>query len=91
MAVEALTGHLEVLGESGDAIPPPSPLSALAVPSGMRVALVACGPQEDSPPVRISLSINKRLLRDIDAASKREGMTRSGFLASAARNMLARL
>jgi len=91
MAMDALNGHLEVLLESGDQVPPPSPLSALDVPAGARVALVPSGRLEDSPPVRINVSINKRLLQDVDTAARREGLTRSGFLAAAARDMLARL
>lgn len=91
MAMDALAGHLEVLREDGDEIPAATPLSALAVPSGARVALVPCPVGVVSPPVRISVSINKRLLDDVDAAAKREGMTRSGLLAAAARDLLARL
>ncbi|WP_428558588.1 MAG: type II toxin-antitoxin system HicB family antitoxin [Solidesulfovibrio sp. DCME] len=90
-ASDALTGHLEVLREDGEEIPVPSALAALDAPSGVRVALVPSGPLEESPPVRINVSINKRLLQDVDAAARKEGMTRSGFLASAARAFLASL
>ena len=48
-------------------------------------------PMREEAPVRINISINKRLLRDVDVAAKREGMTRSGLLAAAARSMLAQL
>ena len=86
-AIDALSGHIHTLHELGRDVPGPSALSALDVPSGMRVALVP-GPTEETPPVRINISINKALLRDVDAAAKRDGMTRSGFLSAAARTVL---
>jgi len=91
MAIDALSGHVHTLQDLGREVPAPSSLSALDVPSGVRVALVPSGALEDSPPVRVNISINKRLLQDVDAAAKREGMTRSGLLAAAARNMLTQL
>jgi hypothetical protein len=39
----------------------------------------------DDPPMRVNISIGERLLRRIDAAAQKSGMTRSGFLAQAAR------
>ena len=39
----------------------------------------------DDPPTRVNISIGERLLRRIDAAAQKSGMTRSGFLAQAAR------
>ena len=39
----------------------------------------------DDPPTRVNISIGERLLRRIDAAAQKAGMTRSGFLALAAR------
>ncbi|OLN31311.1 Phage-related protein [Desulfovibrio sp. DV] len=90
MAVDALSGHIHTLRDLDREVPPPSPLAALAIPSGARVALVP-GPASETPPVRISVSINQGLLRDVDAAAKREGMTRSGFLAAAARTMLSQI
>lgn len=90
MAVDALSGHIHTLRELDKEVPPPSLLSILSVPAGVHVALVP-GPADETPPVRINVSINKKLLREIDAGAEREGMTRSGFLAAAARERLARL
>jgi len=87
MALDALSGHIHTLRDMGREIPAPSLLSALQPPTGVRVALVP-GPAEETPPVRINISINQQLLRDVDACAKREGMTRSGFLATAAKQML---
>lgn len=44
MAADALSGHLLVLHECGDAVPPPSPLSALTVPPHVRVTLIPSEP-----------------------------------------------
>lgn len=89
-AVDALSGHIHTLRDLNREVPAPSPLSTLHASAGVRVALVP-GPVDETPPVRINVSINKALLRDVDAAAKREGMTRSGFLAAAARSMLTHL
>ena len=90
LAIDALAGHILALRDLDRAVPPPSPLSALAVPHGAVTALVP-GPLEDAPPVRVNVSINKALLREVDACAKREGMTRSGFLAAAARSLISDL
>ncbi len=90
MAMDALSGHIHTLQDLKREVPAPSSLSDVEVPSGAHAALVP-GPAEDTPPVRINISINKGLLRDVDACARREGMTRSGFLAAAARSMLAKL
>ena len=89
-ALDALSGHILALRDLGRDVPPPSPLSVLAVPENARAALVP-GPEEEAPPVRINVSINKTLLREVDAHAKREGMTRSGFLAAAARSLISTL
>ncbi len=39
-------------------------------------------------PVRINVSIDRGLLKRIDDAASRRGMTRSGFLAESARKLL---
>ena len=45
-------------------------------------------PEIDLTPVRISVSIAKSTLEEIDAKAVRLGMTRSGFLAMAAQKMM---
>ncbi|QLA16008.1 type II toxin-antitoxin system HicB family antitoxin [Desulfolutivibrio sulfoxidireducens] len=90
MAIDALGGHIATLRDLGRDVPQPTPLSRLTVPQGLRVALVP-GPIDGEPPVRINISINKGLLREVDACAKREGMTRSGFLASAAKSKIVHL
>ncbi|MHC1712308.1 MAG: type II toxin-antitoxin system HicB family antitoxin [Solidesulfovibrio sp.] len=90
MAIDALSGHIHALRDLGREAPKPSAIASLEVPPGARVALVP-GPAEESPPIRINISINKDLLRDVDSFAKREGMTRSGFLAAAAKSMMTKL
>ncbi len=51
------------------------------------VAMVPAQPHGRA--VRINISIDQRLLRQIDAAAETQGMTRSRWLAVTARNRLA--
>jgi hypothetical protein len=44
---------------------------------------------EDSRAVKTNISLDRGLLDAIDAAARRSGLTRSGFLASAAREKIA--
>lgn len=92
LAADALAGHLLVLVKCGDKAPNPSPLSSLNVPAGGRAALVPVRTKDyEAAPVRISVSIGSKLLAEIDECAKREGMTRSGFLAAGARRLLRHL
>lgn len=90
LAIDVLRGHIHALRDLEREEPKPSTITSLEVPEGACVALVP-GPPEESPPVRINISINKDLLRNVDASARREGMTRSGFLAAAAKNMMLQL
>jgi predicted RNase H-like HicB family nuclease len=92
MAMDAMDGYLGLLRSNGEDVPVPSPLSGVAVPPGGFLALVPVPENDPEPtPVRISVSINQKLLTDIDRRAKREGMTRSGFLAAGARQLLRQL
>jgi predicted RNase H-like HicB family nuclease len=88
-AAEALALHLEGMAEEGYPIPEPSELDALPPPeSGEAMRLLVPG---DIPgrAVRANLSLEEGLLARIDAAAAARGMTRSAFVAEAARRMLA--
>jgi len=83
-AAEALALHLEGMAEEGYPIPEPSELDALPPPeSGEAMRLLVPGRA-----VRANLSLEEGLLARIDAAAAARGMTRSAFLAEAARRML---
>lgn len=88
MARDALSGHVHALHDLGREVPFPSVPSSLKTPVGAFLALVE-GPAEETHPVRINVSIDKALLRRIDAIARREGMTRSGMLAASARRYMA--
>ena len=99
---EAYDNAVEVLSEwvrnariSG-AVPAPRAIEALrgdrqvkaAIAEGaifLSVPLVI----ETGRPVKANISLDRGLLDAIDAAAKRSGLTRSGFLASAAREKIA--
>ena len=84
----ALQAQLERLAGDGEAWPEPSPIETLAVEPPATVLLVDAS-IEDAP-VRVNISIGERLLKRMDEAAERRGMTRSGFIAEAARVALER-
>jgi predicted RNase H-like HicB family nuclease len=93
-ASEVLAFHLEGLAEDGLPMPAPRTLDALKADPEFAVEfgephVVALVPFE--PPgraMRINVTIEERLLEAIDRAAAREGATRSGFLARAAKERL---
>jgi predicted RNase H-like HicB family nuclease len=99
---EAYANAIAALGEwvhdalVEDETPAPSTIEALrrdpdvnaAIKEGaifLRVPLVI----ESGRPVKANISLDQGLLDAIDAAAKRSGLTRSGFLSSAAREKIA--
>ena len=96
-AQDAATGWLEVEEDRGSPLPAPSSLAAakakaeahcreleIDVPEGTLYQLVPVDPQPEKP-VRVNMTFAPRVLRLIDRAAEEEGMTRSGFLATAAK------
>ena len=96
MAAEALRLHLDGLVEDGSEIPMPSDLDAVERRlRGKRgddfYALVEVeAEEEESKVVRVNITLEERLLREIDSAAAEGGMSRSGFLAEAARRSIRR-
>ncbi len=96
MAAEALRLHLDGLQEDGVGPPEPSDLDAIERKlRGKRgedfYALVEIEAEpEESRVVRVNITIEERLLREIDSAASQGGMSRSGFLADAARRSIRR-
>jgi predicted RNase H-like HicB family nuclease len=91
MAQDALETIVEFRLERGDALPRPT--SVVAALAGQNpAALLFYVPVPVVPrsmePVRVNISIDKALLARIDAEATRRSMTRSGFLADAAREKL---
>ena len=90
---EALTFHVGGMEEDGDRLPALRSLSELqadpefaAASAGAVVALIAF--ELPSKAVRINVSLDENLLGAIDAAAKAAGMSRSSFLAEAARTRI---
>lgn len=91
-AETALGFHLEGLADDGIAAPPASRLADHV--NGARpadgVLLLISGRPGRAPAVRVNITLDKHLLAAIDEAAQAAGTTRSGFLAEAARRVMAR-
>jgi predicted RNase H-like HicB family nuclease len=80
-----LADKLKALSDDGESWPEASTMEALQANVGPGAVLLLIDIEVDDPPTRVNISIGERLLRRIDAAAQKSGMTRSGFLAQAAR------
>jgi hypothetical protein len=91
MAAEALVFHLEGLAEDGEAAPEPSSLEEIMTDAQNRdgVAVLIAAPATDMKSVRINVTMPADVLDQIDRYAEREGFTRSGFLAQAAKKAMA--
>ena len=91
MAAEALAVHLEGLAADGEAIPEPSSLEMIMsdVQNKDGVAVLVAAPAADVKSVRINVTMPADVLDQIDQYAAREGFTRSGFLAQAAKKAMA--
>ncbi|MFP5501801.1 MAG: type II toxin-antitoxin system HicB family antitoxin [Candidatus Sericytochromatia bacterium] len=88
---EALGAHLRLMQQDGDPIPEPSELDVIMkepdFADGMP-ALITPSLQHKGKAVRVNITLDEYLLEDIDAHVGRLGVTRSAFLAEAARAAL---
>jgi len=91
MAAEALALHLEGLAEDGEAAPEPSSLEEImtSAENKVGVAVLIAAPAVEVKSVRINVTIPADVLDQIDRYAEREGFTRSGFLARAAKKAMA--
>jgi predicted RNase H-like HicB family nuclease len=90
MAAEALALHLQGLAEDGEAPPEPAALEEIMSDPENRdgVAVLIPAPAEGVKSVRVNITLPADVLGEIDARAEREGYTRSGFLAHAAKKVL---
>ena len=93
-AVEALVLHVEGLIEAGASLPEPSAVDAplpdwLASEGREGCPRVLVPVELETRPVRVNVMIEEGLLARIDRVAELRGMTRSAFLAEAARRALA--
>jgi predicted RNase H-like HicB family nuclease len=96
-AVEAVRLWVEDAEADGESIPEPRPVEALRndpsvaedIVGGTVLAFVPLL-RESGRATRVNLSLDAGMLDAIDAEAKRRGLTRSAFLASAARDAIVR-
>ena len=91
MAEEALTFHIQGMIEDGDNLPFPSKLEIIMNDpdySDATAFLVVTVPESKPRTVRVNITLPEMTLRQIDAAAKKRGMSRSSFLVHAAQNSI---
>jgi predicted RNase H-like HicB family nuclease len=92
MAEEALALHIEGLVDDGEAIPEPSTLAAIMDDRDNRdgVAILVAAKTDVSKAVRVNVTLPADVLDEIDRYADAHGLTRSGFLAHAAKWVMKR-
>jgi predicted RNase H-like HicB family nuclease len=92
MAAEVLALHLEGMHEDGEAIPEPSTLEAIMADADNRdgVAIIVDLPRHSGRAVRINITLPEDILAEIDRHAEVSGLSRSGFLALAAKREMQR-
>ena len=91
MAQEALTLHLQGMLEDGEQLPSPSRLEEIMGDPDYANAiafLVVSVPDTKPRTVRVNVTVPEITLKQIDAAAKKRGMSRSSFLVHAAQNAI---
>jgi predicted RNase H-like HicB family nuclease len=90
MAREALAGHLAVMVEHGEPIPPPRPVEEILRRRENRDGVVALieAPAPKGRSVQVTITMDRNLLDAANRRAKEVGMTRSGLLAEGARRMI---
>lgn len=89
-AEEALSFHIEGMIEDGEAIPEPSSLATVTADPENRGGvpiLVAVGTGEPGT-VHVDVMLPEKIVAEIDRRAERHGLSRSGFLARAARRAI---
>jgi predicted RNase H-like HicB family nuclease len=91
MAQEALTLHIHGILEDGERLPVPSQLEDIMSDPDYANAiayLVVSVPDARPRTVRVNVTVPEMTLKQIDAAAKKRGMSRSSFLVHAAQNAI---
>lgn len=82
MALEALTGHIEVMRETGESVPDPSTLDeVMSNPDFQDGVAFLVSVKEPGKTVRVNITPTEQELHEIDQHARAHGMTRSAFLA----------
>ncbi len=90
IAEEALAFHVEGLAEEGEAIPEPSLLESVMADSLNRAGVAILVPVRSPAPktMRVNITLPEDILTAIDRYAERHGLSRSGFIAKAARDAM---
>jgi predicted RNase H-like HicB family nuclease len=95
VAAVLLRQHVEALESSGRAVPAPRPLAEVMADKEVREAIgrgatTLLVPLLADPgrTVRVNMTVERGLLEEIDAAAEMRGLSRSAFLAQAAREKI---
>ena len=91
MAQEALTLHIQGMYEDGEQLPVPARLEEImSDPDYVNAIayLVVSVPDAKPRTVRVNVTVPETTLKQIDAAAKKRGMSRSAFLVHAAQNAI---
>lgn len=91
LAQEALMLHIQGMFEDGDQLPIPSKLEEIMTNADYTNAvayLVVSVPDDKPRSVRVNISVPEMTLKQIDAAAKKCGMSRSSFLVRVAQNAI---
>ncbi len=88
MIEEALGFHIEGMIEDGEAVPEPSTLDEILKTEGYTDAvavMVVKAPEMAEATVRVNITLPEKTLAQIDRKAAAQGMSRSSFLAQAAK------
>ena len=91
LAQEALALHVKGMIEDGDEMPAPSKLEDIMADTDCADAvayLVVSIPDTKPRTVRVNITVPEMTLKQIDAAAKKRGMSRSSFLVHLAQNAI---
>ncbi len=90
MAEEALAFHVEGLAEDSEAIPEPSLLESVMADTLNRAGVAILVPVRSPAPktMRVNITLPEDILTAIDRYAERHGLSRSGFIAKAARDAM---
>lgn len=89
-AAEALALHIDGMIEDGEAIPAPSSLEDVMAERENReaVAFLVSAQARQTRAVRVNITLPEDVLADVDRLAGRQGLSRSAFLARAARRAM---
>ena len=91
LAQEALALHIKGMIEDGEQLPAPSKLEDIMADTDYADAiayLVVSIPDIKPRTVRVNITVPEMTLKQIDAAAKKRGMSRSSFLVHLAQNAI---